>query len=61
MTQEEKRLAWAKAIAEAMAKAQQPVVAKKKRERVRVVSADTAKSLLTPVNSWLHAPKESLD
>lgn len=53
MTQEEKQ-AWAKAMAEAMAKAQQPVVVQREQ---RVVSADTAKSLLTPVNSWLYTPK----
>mgnify|MGYP001278840966 CR=1 FL=1 len=56
MTQEEKQ-AWAKAMAEAMAKAQQPVVVQQKKS---VESATRAKSLLTPANSWLYTPK-SLD
>ena len=58
MTQEEKQARWARAMAEAITKAQQPVVVQQKQ---RVESADRAKSLLTPPNSWLHAPKESLD
>jgi hypothetical protein len=57
MTQEEKQARWARAMAEAMAKAQQPVVAE---QQQRVESADRAKSLLTPPNSWLFTPK-SLD
>ena len=59
MTQEEKQ-AWAKAMAEAMAKAQPVVVAEQKKQQ-RVESVGAAKSLLTLANPWLHAPNKSLD